>query len=226
MRTLHRWHNPLRQKHKQTLDRNRRSTTTLHTRKLPANLPRPLKSSSKPPKPRHPPKTQRHQNPHRLHQNLRRPHRPRHPSNAPSSQNRIHHPRPNLHRKINVRPNRRNPKRKPRPTNPHNLHPLRRTTPNLRIPKPNLEHLTTAVIPAPLRHSCNYPRHSCESRNPRVDAWPGFPPLAGEMSEGQRGPSPSRSARGREQTKRDRRGCPPRRKNPLTNQPMFEYNQS
>ena len=154
MRTFHRRHHPIRPKHRQTLDRNRRSTTTLQPRKLPANLPRPLKPSSKPPKPRHPPATQRHHHPHRLHQDLRRPHRPRHPSHAPSSPNRIHHPRPNLHRKINVRPNRRNPKRKPRPPNTHNLHPLRRTTPNLRLPKPNLEPLTT--------------RQSYESRNPRM----------------------------------------------------------
>ena len=139
LRTLHRRHQTLRPQHRKTLDRNRRRTTPLHPRKLPRNLPRPLNPSSQPPRFRHPPKTQRHHHPNRLHQNLRHPNPSRHRSHAPSSRHRIHHPRPNLHRQINVRPNRRNPPRQPRPFHPSRLHPLRRPTPNLRLPQPNLE---------------------------------------------------------------------------------------
>ena len=106
------------------------STTT---RKLPRNLPQPLKPSSKTPKPRHLPRTRRHRHPNRLHHHLRRPHPSRHRSHAPSSQNRRHHPRPNLYRKIDVRPPSRNPQRQHKPRNAHNLHPLRRPTPNLRL---------------------------------------------------------------------------------------------
>ena len=67
-------------------------------------------------------------------------------SHPPRRQNRSHHPRPKLHRQIDVRPNRPNPHPKPRPKNPHNLHPPRRPTPNLRLPRPTLKletHLNT-----------------------------------------------------------------------------------
>ena len=43
-----------------------------------------------------------------------------------------------LHRQFNVRPNRRNPLGQPRPPNSHSLHPHRRHTPNLRLPKSRL----------------------------------------------------------------------------------------